>query len=252
MVLIIHWSNAGVTFLDEFIQYFATSEVITLYLCANDLPHHTVNKNKHQAKNTVILLTETDVTPEKIKSISSCQFWDPRSRAVVLIVGLKVDSVEKFFSQIWNFTKAINVVVMLPVNTSVQFFTSYPYHNFKVKELIFDHNNSVSLFPNKIPNNFNGSVIYVGTTSSLPYVFDPKFENNFSEGFEIKMFETLAEHFNFRVMYRLSPKGENPWIVRSPDKKIVGLSGLLTRLEVDIVFHGIRIRDLRTNRCSHV
>lgn len=43
------------------------------------------------------------------------------------------------------------------------------------------------------------------------------------------------------------PEGENPWVSKSKDGKIVGLFGVIYRQEADVLFHGIRIRP---DRCA--
>lgn len=245
ILLLIYWRNFS-NIWSDFIRYCVSSVEVTVQICNDYQVHHTRNDKLHLADNIVILLGDVDFSNLSIST--DFPTWNRTSKILIVVRDEKI--VETLLVNFWTKTKAINVVVMLVEESVIKFYSLYPYQNFKIETIQFDIENTKSvpdMYPNKIPKNFNGSIIHVGATFAVPYVLKTENKTHFEEGTEVSIMETIAEHYNFQIEYKAVPEGENPWVVQTPDGKITGIFGLLHRSEVDIAYHGIRLRD---DRCK--
>lgn len=240
-LLLIHWSefqeDTNPDFQEKLVKYFLGSEIVTFESCNCKKPNRfgwTV-----AARNIVVMYGDLE---RRVGMMRNCQNWNGRARILVIVIeDIGEGAVRKIMEEIWAATKAINIAIMLIVKDNIRIFKYYPYSNSKIQEI----EELGEMFGDRIPKNFNGSVLYVATVDSVPYVLKPEKDLLYNEGLEVRIMNLISKNLNFRMIYKESPKGENPWLNRLPDGRVIGLFGLLHRMEADILFHGARIRDDR-------
>jgi nitrate reductase NapAB chaperone NapD len=231
-VLVVYWTNTF-DLGEKYVQFLVEFDFVTLEFCNVDRVVDFDKTKRSNVENIVILLDDLILDENQIRTIRNCESWNSESKIVVLVQNQNEETIKDFLKEFWGLTKAINVTIM---STIGKFYTLQPYKNLIMEELNIDN-----LFFNKIPKNFNGSVIYAVTNSIEPYVFPPN-DKNIVDGFEIRIINEISKHLNFHVEYKKFPPGENAWQAIRINGRVTGSIGFLDRFEVDIAFHALSVK----------
>lgn len=170
----------------------------------------------------------------QLENLRSVATWSPRARFIVVVAANDTRPTQLLALMIcqtlWSINRIANVVVLAP-NSDVllhhaevhilDLYTWFPYERstcteptrvVRIDQCLPDNNGQSSsrksLFPNKIPNNFQGCPIRVSVSELIPYVFstlnymdsDGNVVYNY-RGLEIEYLLLLTEAINLTIVF---------------------------------------------------
>ncbi|PSN45721.1 Ionotropic receptor 206 [Blattella germanica] len=250
-------------------------EIMQNIFIANNLPfiytrENTVVNYRHfriRNDNYIILSSysaEQDVINDikkQIKAINQKAGWNPRAKFVILLnqhQNHNADLASKLFAELSNF-KIVNCIILMPQrneNLALEVYSWFPFSPPGRCADVFDaflvdrwySNNATgtfiynaSLFPNKIPKDFNGCPLRISTFEYIPFVGKMKYIDNssvvYEGGLEINLMILCSELTNMTIVYRLPPTN-GKWGVYMGNGTWTGITGEITSHISDVAFSG--------------
>lgn len=201
-------------------------------------------------------LSNEGILTQKLFESKSNSFWETQSHLIIIvrkIPGKTSENIAKLvIKTLWVLIKAANVLIMIIEDDKFLFFKWYPYaEDCDVVNKVnlvneWQNGNFKQNYPlfSQMSTNLNGCKLSAGTVACPPYVIEPEKPNEYKEGLDIRLAQSLAEYFNFKIKYIELPENMSPYIIYQNGKPS-GFHEMLHKQELDMMLFGVRINDLR-------
>lgn len=203
---------------------------------------------------SVIAINDLSEIVENQKQIKKLLLWNSRSRYIFVTRQNSIEYLDAAIDILW-YNYIINAVILMPSKTNkkiIEIYSWFPFENglcgrgFKARLVdtceygIF--NESVDLYPNKVPHIFNGCHVRAQVIVAPPYVMPPDDGNivegqplNITNGIEILLMQTIAQLSNFTLLV-MSSTTPNDWGLASEDGNTSGTIKILFEKNAELGF----------------
>ncbi|PSN35821.1 Ionotropic receptor 209 [Blattella germanica] len=232
---------------------------------------------RHQHGSYILLYQTSDLLKikQRLLQLRKSYAWNPRAKFLLVFLNEWIDEyelqecVKQVFSVLWNLN-AIDVCALVSFSESTAMnkyrstyvfyvYTWFPYDlrnrlteydqirqikrwklNTKIDSLLFFYNTSI--YPQKIPDNFDGYPIRVSTFEYEPFIMFPQTTKNniitYGDGLEIRLLNVIVKMLNVSSVFLSPPSMEDLWGNLLGNGSWTGAIGEILRKESDIVICG--------------
>lgn len=218
---------------------------------------HSWEEKIEKAVGYILVISSLEDLKDIIMFSQECPTWNPSAYFIISFTENVLEDLEIIIDDLWSFF-ILNGVIMInnPEQDDVfQIYTWYPYNNNKCSDnisykLIDSCSNGkleqhASLFPKKVPKQFNDCTFKVVAIIWPPYIINPQnieveddIDLPLKHGIEIQMLTALGKYFKCKFRYRSFAQPEN-WGDVHANGTVTGMFSYLKEKRADLALGAI-------------